>query len=40
VQLSAGLTELASEVEKNESGCLSYQFFYNEAENEFAVFEM
>jgi hypothetical protein len=34
------LSELAAEVEKNEPGCISYQFFYNEADSEFAVFEM
>jgi quinol monooxygenase YgiN len=31
---------MTTRVEANEPGCLSYQYFYNEAEDEFAVFEM
>jgi hypothetical protein len=34
------MAELVAEVEKNEPGCLSYQYFYNEKDNEIAVFEM
>jgi len=39
-EVEAGLAELAGLVEKNEPGAISYQFFYNEAESEFAVFEI
>ncbi|KAF2428739.1 hypothetical protein EJ08DRAFT_318294 [Tothia fuscella] len=39
-ELVQGLSELASEVEKNESGCVSYQFFVNEADGEIAIFEI
>lgn len=35
-----GFTELAGLVEANEPGCLSYQVFHSEADNEIAVFEM
>jgi len=38
--LREGVAALAAEVEKNEPGCLSYQYFFNEKENEIAVFEI
>ena len=34
------MEELAGEVEKNEPGCLGYQYFYNEATEEVVVLEM
>jgi quinol monooxygenase YgiN len=40
LQILTGFAELAAKVEANEPGALSYQYFYNEAENEIEVFEM
>lgn len=31
---------MAAQVEANEPGCLSYQYFYSEADDEVEVFEM
>lgn len=39
-KLLEGMAVLAGEVEKNEPGCLSYQFFFSEKEYEIQVFEM
>jgi len=39
-ELLTGMEELAGEVEKNEPGCLGYQYFYNEATEEVVVLEI